>query len=335
MLIFRRKKVVKGPGTLSTARVRKLHVVTTAKFVGTTRPLVPVLQELGIKLVTIPWEKFLGETALPFGAYAFGDFDRIHPWMIELAASRHDALIAAGAPVMNDPRRFLTRAALIRSLYALGVNRFTCWLPAFGERPTRYPVFLRTLAAHRGVLGGLLHSPDEVEAALNDALAEGYTITDLGLIEYMAKADPVVGHFQKHAAYRIGDRVLRALTVNDDSWVAKIGVPGRAEDATYAHELAEMTDYPHEDVIRRVTDLCGCTFGRVDFGIVDGRTEIYEMNSNPRFGFPADDHPNANRRASGALSRVQLSAAFDAVVPDADDRVIDISHLKLWLKDKP
>ena len=112
---------------------RKLCIVTTGKFIGTVRKITEPLAGIGITLETWAWDRFLSETRLPFAAWALTDFDRIHVWQTELAASRHDALIAAGAVVMNDPRRFLTRAPLIRTLHALGIVRYTCWLPAFGE----------------------------------------------------------------------------------------------------------------------------------------------------------------------------------------------------------
>jgi hypothetical protein len=335
MLLPQRRKPVNKPDAAAGVAGRALHVVTTAKFVGATRKLIEPLAGIGIALENWSWDRFTTETALPSGAWAIADFDRVHPWSLELAASRSDALTAAGAVVMNDPRRFLTRAPLIRSLYALGINRYTCWLPAFGEVPERFPVFLRTLAAHRGVLTGLLETAAEAEAALRQALAEGYTITDLGFIEYRAEAAPGVGHYQKHAAYRIGNRVLRALSVNDDSWMAKTGIAGLASEETYAAELAEFDGYPHAEVIRRVTDLCGCTFGRVDFGIVAGRVEVYELNSNPTFGFVAADHPSALRRASSDRHKDQLLAAFDAVVPPAGPTMIDVSHLPLWPKNRP
>ncbi len=315
---------------------KNIYVVTTARYVGTTKRLVPALQAVGIHLEHMPWDKFLAEQALPQGAWVLADFDRIHPWLIELAASRRDALVAVGMPVLNDPRRFLTRAPLIRTLHAMGINRYTCWLPAFGEIPTRFPVFLRSLAAHRGVITDLLHDTDEAAVALEQALAVGYTVTDLGFIEYRAAADPKIGHFQKHAAYRIGDRIFRALSVNDDAWMAKNGVKGLASEETYATELAEMVDYPHTDLIRQVTDICGCTYGRVDFGLVDGRPEIYEVNSNPAFGFPETDHPSPSRLATGDISKTQLVAAFQAIVPETlQGSLIDVSALKLWPRHKP
>lgn len=315
---------------------RNLFVVTTRKYAATTRNLVPVLQEVGIDLQLMCWDDFLSSLSLPQGAWVLADFDRLHPWFLEVAASRFDALVEAGLPVLNDPRRFVSRASVIRTLYAHGINSFTCWLPAFGEVPVRFPVFLRTLAGHRGVIGDLLADAVAASSALEQALIAGFTITDLVFVEYRAAVDSNVGHFQKHAAYRIGQTVLRAMTVNDDGWMAKTGTMGRASERTYATELAEMTNYPHADLMRRVTDLCGCTYGRVDFGIVDGKVEVYEINTNPAIGFMATDHPSPSRLATSDVNRGQLCGAFDAIVPATPKGAnISMRHLTVWPRHKP
>ncbi len=315
---------------------RNLFVVTTRKYAATTRNLVPVLQTVGIELQQMCWDDFLPALSLPQGAWVLADFDRLHPWYLEVAASRFDALVEAGFPVLNDPRRFLSRASVIRTLFAQGINSFTCWLPAFGEVPVRFPVFLRTLAGHRGVISDLLADAAAASAALEQALTQGFTITDLVFVEYRAAADPGAGHFQKHAAYRIGDKVLRAMTVNDDGWMAKTGTLGRATEETYATELAEMTTYPHADLMRRITDLCGCTYGRVDFGIVDGKVEIYEINTNPAIGFVEADHPSPSRRAAGEMNRAQLCSTFDAMVPETPKGAnVNLRHLTVWPRHKP
>ncbi|GHC64572.1 hypothetical protein [Neogemmobacter tilapiae] len=312
-----------------------LHIVTTGKFTGATKNLRPVLEEGGIALRNWNWDQFLGAESVPHGAWTLTDFDRVHVWNAELATWRRKTLITAGLPVLNDPARFLGRAGQIRHFFAKGINSFTCWLPSLAEIPDRFPVFLRTQAAHRGSISDLLQNTRECQIALDAALAQGHPLTDLVFVEYRAKADPTLGHFQKHAAYRIGDRVIRAMTVNDDGWMAKYGTQGRAAEATYEAELAEMTAYAHTDLILRVTDLLGCQYGRVDFGMVDGRPEIYEVNSNPAFSFPPDDHPSPARRQSGAISRQQLLDAFRALVPQTDGPEVDLRDLPLWPKHRP
>jgi hypothetical protein len=312
-----------------------LHIVTTGKFAGATKNLRPVLEQNGIALRNWNWDQFLGAEALPHGAWVLADFDRVHVWNSELAASRRSALLAARLPVMNDPTRFQGRAGQIRSFFAAGINSFTAWLPGLAERPDRFPVFLRTQAAHRGAISDLLHKGADCEAALQAALTQGHPLTDLIFVEYRAEADPSLGHFQKHAAYRVGDRVIRAMTVNDDGWMAKYGTQGRAAEATYEAELAEMTAYPHRDLILRVTDMLGCQYGRVDFGMVNGRPEIYEVNSNPAFSFPPEDHPSPARRQSGAISKRQLLEAFRAIVPQMGGADIDLRALPLWPKHRP
>src|SRR5690606_12478798 len=122
---------------------------------------------------------------------------------------------------------------------------------------------------------------DAAKGALEAALLAGYPVRDLLFVEYAAETDPETGGFQKHSAFKIGDRIIRANTVNDKSWMAKNGTRGMATPAQYREERLEMDAYPHEEFVRRVFDAAGLDFGRIDFGIVEGRPQAYEVNSNP------------------------------------------------------
>ena len=81
------------------------------------------------------------------------------------------------------------------------------------------------------------------------ALAAGHVISDLGFIEYAATPE-ADGSFRKHACYRIGDKIIRVLTVSDTTWVSKKGRVGVASEVDYEREHAEMLAYPHEDLMR-------------------------------------------------------------------------------------
>jgi len=295
-------------------RARRLIVVTSLNHRYTLAPLEWPLHARGVALERWSYERFLATRRLPRAAWILTDFDRVHPWLAEVAIRLHDRLRAAGMPVLNDPRVALPRAALLRRLAAEGINGFTCWLPALGERPARFPVFLRTLAGHRGVLGDLLDDAPAAEAALAQALAQGHPIADLCFIEYAAEPVHPNGTFRKHACYIVGERIVRGLTVTDASWVAKHGQRGAATPEDYASERAQMDAYPHAALMRRVFGIAGVGFGRSDFGIVAGRPQIYEVNTNPHIAF-SESHPSPVRMETEALIRDRLAAALAALPP--------------------
>ena len=295
-------------------RKRRVIAVTAKGHRYTLKALEWPLHECGVALERWSYDRFLGTKRLPWGVWILTDFDRVHPWILEVAGQLHDRLVAAGCPVLNDPREALGRAGLLRQLHAAGINRFACWLPVLGERPTRFPVFLRTLAAHRGVLTDLLPDAMAAESALATATGQGHPLSDLAFIEYAAEPEGDNGVYRKHACYIIGDRIVRALTVTDASWVAKNGVMGAATDAQYANDRAETEVYPHEALMRRVFALAGTRFGRIDFGMVGGAPQIYELNTNPYLSFQTN-HPNADRAETQLMIRERLVNAFVDLIP--------------------
>lgn len=289
-----------------------VHYVATGQHLYTVRDLPMALEARGAVLRTWPWADMLKADTLPAGLWVLTDFDRLAAWWIEVAAQRAALLRAAGVPVLNDPGRFVHRAAFLRRMHRAGLNSFDCWCPALGEVPDRFPVFLRTILAHRGTLTDPLPDAGAAAAALQDALAAGHLLGNLVFIEYRAAPD-AAGIFRKHAAFRVGDRIIPTLTVNDRGWHAKYGTMGAATDAQYAAERAGITASPHAAALRAAFDLAGATYGRADFGLVDGRVEVYEINTNPAVT-ALREHPNADRLEAARISHDLLAAALVALI---------------------
>ena len=221
--------------------------------------------------------------SLPVATYILTDFDRLSPWELELAANLYLELKAGGARVLNDPRSFRPRYMLLNHLHAQGLNSVHCWSPALGEVPDRFPVFLRTQAAHRGTLSDLLHDVLETNDALNAALRDGYALNDLMFTEFLAEPLPE-GLFRKHAAFRVGGHMLPALSVFTEAWMGKISDNDRVPLALHDKEHDELETLPHADHLLRVFEAANIDYGRIDYGIVDGKVVTYEINTNPWMG---------------------------------------------------
>ncbi len=288
---------------------RRLIYVCSQDHAYTFGDMPEQLRERGVSGRVLSYEKLWGCRWLPRGTYVMTDFDRLAPMEHEIAGRLHDHLREAGLPVLNNPRDFRPRDSLLKALHAEGLNGFTCYLPAAGEWPRRYPVFLRTIAAHRGALTDLLHDRAAADAALARALNSGGLMRDLVFVEYAAEPQPDTGSFQKHAAFRVGPHIIRANTVNDAGWMAKTGSEGVASAAQYLAERAEMDAYPHHDYVMRVFELAGMQFGRLDFGIVAGRPQTYEINTNPTMTLTVA-HPNATRSETMGLVKSRLASAL-------------------------
>jgi len=266
------------------------------------------------------YNRALRSHALPRGTYIFGDLDRLGFWELELAARLHRVLAGAGLRVLNDPARVLQRFALLARLHHDGFNRFAVWRVEEPARPDRFPVFLRTQSAHRGALTDLLHDADAVEAAIAQALERGMPIRELMLVEYCAQ--PVADHlFRKLATVRVGDALLSTLCVHESRWTAKYGEMGIATEALYRDEYDIVAGNRYGESLRPAFDAACIEYGRADFALVDGREQVYEINTNPMHG-RITEHPFPLRMQACALFHERLFDATAAIdTPSTGARV--------------
>lgn len=286
--------------------------VTTGHQLWTQLPVARELADRGVRHDRWSYQRLFNTLFLPPAAYIFTDFDRLSPWHVELAARIYLQLKGEGLPVFNDPRNHMPRWAQLRHWHKKGINNFTCWLPMLGEMPERYPAFLRTVNSHRGVESGLLHNEADAAKALHDALAKGLTLQDLVFIEFAAEPAKGSDRYRKYAAYRVGSKVVRSLAVTEDNWVAKMGSLGSATDEHYAADLVEHENYPRVDFINRGFEAVGLEFGRIDYGFVDGKPQIYELNTNPMMAW-GGAHPNKDRRSANVIVRRQYCDAMQTI----------------------
>ena len=263
--------------------------------------------------------------AVKAGTWIFTDLDRLGFWELELAARIYRILSDAGLRVLNNPAVACKRFSLLRRLKLAGLNSFSVWRVGEGEEPDRYPVFLRTQSAHRGVLSELIHDKEILDAEISLYTRLGYPASDLMVVEYCAQPSDS-GIFRKLAAYRVGDRIVPTLAAHERHWVSKYGTEGIAGQALYDEEYRIMQENPYEDVLMQAFELGNIEYGRVDFGLVDGRVEVYEINTNPTVLFP-DEHPFPVRLQSGDLSKKLYRQALAAIDAPASDRKVGLSAL--------
>lgn len=243
----------------------------------------------------MPYERLFRARRLPRATFLFTDMDRLDFWDLEMAARMHRQLAAAGARVLNDPARFLPRHALLRAWRQAGINDFTAWRA--DERPPAdaYPLFLRTESAHRGLLTDLLHGPGALEQALTDAVDQGIPWRELLIVQYRAEPLPE-GIFRKLAVHRVGGTTVAAPCVHESNWNAKFGEQGAATPALYRDEQRIVTENPFGEPLRRAFEVAGIEYGRADFGLVAGRPQVYEINTNPAVRHPRSDRLLPERR---------------------------------------
>jgi len=257
------------------------------------------------------YDKLFRARFLPRATWIFTDFDRLNFWELELAARIHRNLVGMGQRVLNDPATVAERFSLLRRLHRAGFNRFNVWSVEAEEWPDRYPVFLRTQSAHRGTLTDLIPDRTSLEREVAAALAKGRPRRELMIVEYCA--EPIRADlFRKLATYRVGPAMIATLCVHQSKWVAKDGERGIAGQELYDDEHRIIEENRHSEDLRTAFEIGNIEFGRADFGLVGGRPQVYEINTNPTI-VTMHRHPFAIRLAASRLFEKRFAAALTAI----------------------
>src|SRR5690606_9516313 len=95
-------------------------------------------------------------------------------------------------------------------------------------------------------------------------------------------------------------------------WAAKYGEVGVADQALYDDEYDIVASNRYGEAIRPAFEAAGIEYGRADFALVDGRPQVYEINSNPMLERIAE-HPFPVRLRTDAVSFERLGEALAAI----------------------
>jgi hypothetical protein len=230
-------------------------------------------------------------------AHIFTASDQLSSAGQELVGNIID-ILAASAPdwrLLNDPRRTLLRQPFLHAAAAAGLNDFRIHSATSEDSSIRFPVFLRERNRHDGPLTELLDSPAAVRAALRALRLRGHRTRELLQVEYQDTSDEH-GRFRKYSAFRVGDRIVRTHMMISPSWSVKSD-SNSASIESAVEEREYLSGTAHELWLRQVFDLAHIQWGRIDYGILNGRPQAWEINTCPTIGRrlhagPRKDHPD-------------------------------------------
>ena len=271
-----------------------------------------VAKERVLDVVVVSYEKILRRKRPYRATHIFTDLDRLPAWQVHDAALLFRKLERAGIRALNDPARYRNRFGLLRALNRAGINDFDAYPADSLETPRRWPVFIRLEGNHRAPVSGLLQDQEALDRAIEDAIDKGAPRSSMLILEYCS--EPVrPGLFRKLSVFRVGDRMLGYTCVHDDTWLVKYGKAGLAPVELYEEEYSFVETNPFGPAMLDVFNIAGIDYGRVDFGLVGGRPQIYEINSNPM----VEPKPPASlmdrRNQSVALFRNNYLEAMEAI----------------------
>jgi len=237
-------------------------------------------QELSHVIWPVTYDQLFAMRRYPAVTYIFSDIDRLTAEETERAAAVHRMLAEARPDlrILNHPARSFRRYELLRHLYEQGTNDFNAYRVTEAREPQRYPVFLRRADEHFGAMSELLHSRQELDDALQlPAFQDAYR-DNLLIVEYSGASDDG-GIFRKYSAFNVGGTIIPRHVFYSRSWMIKeadtVDVDGTAEEMRY------LEANPHADQLLPIFAAAQIDYGRIDYSIVGGRIQVYEINTNP------------------------------------------------------
>jgi hypothetical protein len=270
-------------------------------------------QPLRQRLAILAYESRPEPRRLPDATYLFADVDRLTPASAPVARAIWDEMQSRGERVrcLNSPRHSLERRALLERLHRDGLNRFAVHGADADPATIRFPVFLRSSHQHKGAFGGLLADAAALHRAIEAKAAEGWPREDLLVVEHVDVGQD--GLYRKYSAMRVGPRLIAHHIMFERQWEVK--GPSLAEPAMLAEERAFQESNPHHEELMRVYRIAGIDYGRIDYGLLDGRVQVWEINPNPTLLYPRARYRPEQLPAKHAFTE-RLNAALLAL----DDR---------------
>ena len=293
------------------------------------------LQQYGAKLRgrlrVVTYEDIVARKMVRLGTHIFSGLDQLCPTEREIAARCWDELARAspGITLINHPTEALLRYELLDACFELRRNRFRARRASALHHRLTFPVFVRPEGEHTGSLTRLLHDRRQLSMAILKALAQGYRLRNLLVVEYCHTADSA-GVFRQYCATIVGERIIPQVLVHNYNWVTKW--EGRLVDADKAREQLEYVEGdPHAEWLRATFELARIRYGRIDYGVKDGVPQVWEINTNPtivRRARNPSTMPAAQRNLIEPVRQrflQQFEAALMAIDSDADpDRTVRI-----------
>jgi hypothetical protein len=231
----------------------------------------------------------------------FSDLDRLREEERSQAVALHQRLTQRVPRVrlLNHPRRSLGRFDLLRALYERGTNRFNIYRLNEQAVPKQWPVFLRRERGHGGV-SSLLRSQEDLDREIERLNRQQWGLDDTVIIEHCDVADKQ-GIARKYGAFRVGNRIIARHIHFSRNWMIRF--PDIKTQETTREELAYVQDNRFAQKLMEIFELARIDYGRIDFGVVDGQVQVWEINTNPMILVPEDARDPLRFRAHDAFAR--------------------------------
>lgn len=277
-------------------------------------------------ILPVTYESFVTKKSFPYGLYIFSDIELLNEPARAQAIAIHQKLSndQAKYQTLNDPRVTLSRYPLLRTLYDKGFNSFNVFKTDEDYSKARFPVFLRRTNDHRGPQTGLLRSPQDLRAALEQIKATGENLKEWLVTEYCDVSD-ANGIFRKYSSFIIGQHIIPRHLFFGTDWIQKHSKNiGKKE--YHDEELKFINNNEYQDQLKKIFETAHIQYGRIDFGVINGRVQTWEINTNPMI----ITHSHVKEESRMDIHRLffqRFSSAFQSMI---DNPSTVPSGLEYW-----
>ncbi|HLL83538.1 MAG TPA: hypothetical protein VK420_12825 [Longimicrobium sp.] len=240
-------------------------------------------RELAGRMKIVHYEALAAAAELDGGTYVLSALDQLGPSLAGFARELHERFAGSeGFRFLNHPARTLQRRALLAELHRRGLNSFRAVLATDDLSALRYPVFMRGESTHDGALTPLLPSARELDVGLGLVAVRGRPLSEVLVVEFCPTAD-ADGYYRKYSAFVVGGRVVPRSLAYGRSWMLK------HEGTLYSRSVVEeelhyVRTNPHRVQLEEIFAIAGVGYGRIDYSLLDGGVQTWEINLNPTIG---------------------------------------------------
>lgn len=278
---------------------------------------------------SIHTHQFAEAAELPLGTYLFSDLERQTLLQRQLQTQIWDQLNRHPSKVrlLNHPLRAMGRWELLKHLHDTGRNSFRALRFTERHEELRFPVFLRIETDHDGAKTPLIDSREILEDCLSRALLGGVRPEELLIVEFQETADPS-GLYRKYSAFRVADRIIPRHLIFGRQWMLKY--PDLLEPHLLDEERRFLNMNPHERELMEVFELASIDYGRIDYGLLDGRIQVWEINTNPVITLGVREYKQVHLPNQEWFAAEILAALQSIDLGDGEEKIpvrLDLSEL--------
>jgi hypothetical protein len=281
----------------------------------------------------VSYAELFRTATLPRGAWIFAGLEALTAAELRMAHQAQCTARDAGLPVLNPALKALRRYDLLELLHRSGRNSFRAH-PADGPLgDVRYPVFVRLADEHNGSLTPLLNDRAALRRAMAYLWMRGLASRQLLVVEFCDTAGGD-GLYRKYSVFRIGDTYVPRYLHIGTHWMTKDATSG-ATESMISEEMAYLRQNPHAAWVRETFEMAHIEYGRLDYGVQDGRPQAWEINMAPVLAGDPNRKSRLEQKRTRELlyparvhAHTALREAFDRIDPgllQGDDIRVEFS----------